>query len=119
MVAWLQRALTPVQNLPPQELEPLHYIVLADYQAVDASELSLHQSDRVEVLRVGSDGWWFVKHTHTGVSGWAPASYMELAKRNSTISSQSTASSTLSTVSTGSTGKVIAPFFFSTHLTMC
>lgn len=34
---------------------------LADYAAMGHSEVSLHEGDTVELLKVGCAGWWFVK----------------------------------------------------------
>ena len=67
---------------------------------MDSGEVSIHEGDILEVLKVGSEGWWYVRVFPTGQEGWTPASYLEHNKRASTYS-------THSTVSSGSTGKVI------------
>lgn len=53
------------------------YQSLADYHAVDVGELSVGEGQVVEVVKVGSEGWWFVRLVSTGDEGWAPASYLE------------------------------------------
>lgn len=37
------------------------FVSLADYNAMGHSEVSLHEGDMVELLKVGCAGWWFVK----------------------------------------------------------
>ena len=37
------------------------YVSLADYDAASETEVSLKGRDRVELLKVGCAGWWFVK----------------------------------------------------------
>ncbi|ELU03898.1 hypothetical protein CAPTEDRAFT_228658 [Capitella teleta] len=81
-----------------QELQCQRYVALADYTSTDSSEISLQEGDVVDVLRVGSEGWWYVRPFPAGQEGWTPASYLEPNKRASTYS-------THSTLSSGSTGK--------------
>jgi hypothetical protein len=78
-----------------QGLEFPGFIALADYPAMDPSELGLNEGDLVTVIKVGSAGWWYVRNLSNGDEGWSPASYLESAKR---LSSQST-------LSMSSTGK--------------
>lgn len=37
------------------------YVSLADYDAASETEVSIKGRDRVELLKVGCAGWWFVK----------------------------------------------------------
>ena len=73
------------------------YIALADYNRVGSGEISMREGDILEVLKIGNEGWWFVRLRATGEEGWAPASYLDSLKRRSTYS----------TNSMSSTGKVI------------
>ncbi|XP_070538296.1 guanine nucleotide exchange factor DBS-like isoform X3 [Ptychodera flava] len=60
------------------------YIVLAEYNKIEDTELSMKEGDIVEVMKVGKDGWWFVRQISNKEQGWVPASYLEsLAKRAS------------------------------------
>nr|XP_006811250.1 PREDICTED: guanine nucleotide exchange factor DBS-like [Saccoglossus kowalevskii] len=60
------------------------YAALSEYNQVEKGELSMKEGDIVEVLKVGNDGWWFVKQVSNKEQGWVPASYLEsLAKRAS------------------------------------
>ncbi|XP_037089598.1 guanine nucleotide exchange factor DBS-like [Pollicipes pollicipes] len=61
------------------------FMVLADYQAVGLSEVSLREGDIVQLLKVGCAGWWYVRTpAEAAAEGWAPATYLErLSKRNS------------------------------------
>jgi hypothetical protein len=34
---------------------------LADYCAMGHSEVSMHEGDAVELLKVGCAGWWFIR----------------------------------------------------------
>ena len=89
-----------------------YFTVLADYNAMSHTEVTMHESDLVEVIQVGHQGWWLVRHLASELEGWVPASYLEPAKRRSTISSNSGHSSQHSSqslnnsLSTGSFGKV-------------
>ena len=76
------------------------YVALATYEASESSEATIQEGDMCEVLQIGSKGWWFIRNLASMEEGWAPASFLDCAKRSSTYSAQSTLSS-------GSTGKVI------------
>ncbi|XP_015181196.1 PREDICTED: guanine nucleotide exchange factor DBS-like isoform X2 [Polistes dominula] len=65
------------------------YVALADYCAVGQSEVTMHEGDNLELLKVGCAGWWFVKLIGTGLEGWAPAAYLEPMNRKTSRSSQS------------------------------
>ena len=83
-----------------QDIEyPQRYMALAAYQAVETGEVSLSEGDMIELIRMGSEGWWLVRNLATGRQGWTPANYLDCLKRSSTYSTQST-------VSSGSSGKV-------------
>uniref|UniRef100_A0A182IWR8 DH domain-containing protein n=1 Tax=Anopheles atroparvus TaxID=41427 RepID=A0A182IWR8_ANOAO len=57
------------------------FVSLADYCAMGNSEVSMKETDMVELLKVGCAGWWFVKVLATGLEGWAPAAYLEPINR--------------------------------------
>ena len=44
--------------------------------------MSFREGDIIEVLRAGSNGWWFARHTASNKEGWAPANYLELVPRS-------------------------------------
>ncbi|XP_058124508.1 guanine nucleotide exchange factor DBS [Anopheles ziemanni] len=60
------------------------FVSLADYCAMGNSEVSMKETDVVELLKVGCAGWWFVKVLATGLEGWAPAAYLEPINRKTT-----------------------------------
>ena len=37
------------------------FTALADYCAMGHSEVSMHEGDAVELLKVGCAGWWFIR----------------------------------------------------------
>lgn len=60
---------------------------LGDFHTSNQSEMSFREGDIIEVLRAGSNGWWFAKHTASNKEGWAPANYLEpLPRSNSQYS---------------------------------
>ncbi|XP_067669146.1 guanine nucleotide exchange factor DBS-like isoform X1 [Haliotis asinina] len=58
-----------------------HFVSLGDYFPVDQNELGLHEGDLVEVLRVGTNGWWYAKHLTSYLEGWVPSTYLESTRR--------------------------------------
>ena len=38
------------------------YTALADYNAVDSNEVTMSEGDTLQLLQVGHQGWWFVRH---------------------------------------------------------
>lgn len=67
------------------------YVALADYCAMGPSEVTMHEGDSLELLKVGCAGWWFVKllNPQNPIEGWAPAAYLEPISRKTSRSSQS------------------------------
>ncbi|KAL9912856.1 guanine nucleotide exchange factor DBS isoform 11-T13 [Glossina fuscipes fuscipes] len=63
------------------------YVALADYVAVGHSEVSMHEGDTVELLKVGCAGWWYVRILEINCEGWTPAAYLESVNRKSSRSS--------------------------------
>jgi len=63
------------------------YQVLADYMALTARELNLHEGEGVELIKIGCAGWWYVRLANYPYSeGWAPSTYLEkLPDRNKTL----------------------------------
>ena len=78
---------------PLQDVELVHYIALADYEALEAGELPMREADTVEVIKMGSEGWWYVRNTASGQAGWVPATFLDSAKRHSTHSNLSSTGS--------------------------
>ncbi|KAE8580628.1 hypothetical protein XENTR_v10024493 [Xenopus tropicalis] len=50
------------------------YVVIRDYMAADATQLSLCFGDKVLLLSAVTQDWWWVKHN--GICGYVPASYL-------------------------------------------
>ncbi|XP_020815342.1 guanine nucleotide exchange factor DBS-like [Drosophila serrata] len=59
------------------------FIALADYTAMGNSEVSLHEGDTIELLKVGCAGWWYVRVLDTCAEGWAPGAYTQSINRKS------------------------------------
>nr|CAD7571556.1 unnamed protein product [Timema californicum] len=55
------------------------YVALADYCAMGQGEVSMKESDVVELFKVGCAGWWYIKVASTQAEGWAPSAYLEPA----------------------------------------
>ena len=56
-----------------------HFVSLGDYVPVDANELGFAEGDVLEILRVGTNGWWYAKHLSNYEEGWVPSTYLEPA----------------------------------------
>uniref|UniRef100_A0A8C1UHF0 SH3 and PX domains 2Ab n=1 Tax=Cyprinus carpio TaxID=7962 RepID=A0A8C1UHF0_CYPCA len=50
------------------------YVVTADYQRQENTEISLKAGERVEVIEKSESGWWFVRTAEE--QGWVPATYL-------------------------------------------
>ncbi|XP_042629794.1 SH3 and PX domain-containing protein 2A-like isoform X1 [Cyprinus carpio] len=50
------------------------YVVTADYQCQENTEISLKAGERVEVIEKSESGWWFVRTAEE--QGWVPATYL-------------------------------------------
>ncbi|RXN38281.1 SH3 and PX domain-containing 2A-like isoform X2 [Labeo rohita] len=50
------------------------YVVTADYQRQENTEISLRAGERVEVIEKSESGWWFVRTAEE--QGWVPATYL-------------------------------------------
>ncbi|XP_045118170.1 guanine nucleotide exchange factor DBS-like isoform X4 [Portunus trituberculatus] len=68
------------------------FLVLADYNAMGSSEVSLREGDYVDLIKVGCAGWWYVRVTGTPYEGWAPAAYLERVLKKGSRSSPSVSS---------------------------
>ena len=62
---------------------------VGDYSVVDPTELNLREGDQVEVMRVGTNGWWYALHLRTNQEGWVPSTYLEPVSRVNSIYSSS------------------------------
>ncbi|XP_070135126.1 guanine nucleotide exchange factor DBS isoform X8 [Drosophila bipectinata] len=58
------------------------FISLADYSAAGHSEVSMHEGDTIELLKIGCAGWWYVR-VLGNAEGWVPAAYLESVNRKS------------------------------------
>ncbi|CAG5133868.1 unnamed protein product [Candidula unifasciata] len=79
-----------VQNIPT--IEPSykeHFVSLGDYFVVDPTELGLSEGDEVEVMRVGTNGWWYARHLRTDQEGWVPSTFLEPVSRAPSLYSSS------------------------------
>lgn len=65
------------------------YVALADYCAMGHSEVSMHEGDTVELLKVGCGGWWYIRVSASQLEGWAPSAYLDPLGRKSSRNSQS------------------------------
>lgn len=72
---WIRGAV--VDFAAPQPSCRQQFVSLGDYVAVDSTELCLREGDLVEVLRVGSHGWWYARLLTTGAEGWVPSTFLE------------------------------------------
>ena len=52
-------------------------MAVADYESVEANELTLCAGDHLELVQTGSDGWWFMRNLSSDKDGWTPSSYVE------------------------------------------
>ncbi|XP_068248694.1 guanine nucleotide exchange factor DBS-like isoform X6 [Palaemon carinicauda] len=68
------------------------FLVLADYNAMGGSEVSLREGDYVDLIKVGCAGWWYVRVSGTPYEGWAPAAYLERVLKKGSRSSPSVSS---------------------------
>ncbi|KAK7142520.1 hypothetical protein R3I94_012009 [Phoxinus phoxinus] len=50
------------------------YVVTADYQRQENTEISLKAEEKVEVIEKSESGWWFVRTAEE--QGWVPATYL-------------------------------------------
>nr|XP_055028837.1 SH3 and PX domain-containing protein 2A isoform X1 [Misgurnus anguillicaudatus] len=50
------------------------YVVTADYQRQEKTEISLRAGEKVEVIEKSESGWWFVRTAEE--QGWVPATYL-------------------------------------------
>uniref|UniRef100_A0A2C9KF52 Guanine nucleotide exchange factor DBS n=1 Tax=Biomphalaria glabrata TaxID=6526 RepID=A0A2C9KF52_BIOGL len=66
-----------------------HFVSLGDYSVIDPTELGLREGDEVEIMRVGTNGWWYAKHLRTNQEGWVPSTYLEPISRSATLYSSS------------------------------
>lgn len=56
---------------------------------VDPTELGLSEGDEVEVMRVGTNGWWYARHMRTDQEGWVPSTFLEPVSRAPSLYSSS------------------------------
>lgn len=73
--------------------EVQYYVAIRNYIAAEVSEITVGCGEAVELILVGSSGWWLVRTVDRRREGWMPARYLEANKRRSTCSLQSANSS--------------------------
>ncbi|KAH9512394.1 guanine nucleotide exchange factor DBS [Bulinus truncatus] len=66
-----------------------HFVSLGDYSVIDQTELGLLEGDEVEIMRVGTNGWWYARHLRNNQEGWVPSTYLEPVSRSNTLYSSS------------------------------
>ena len=81
------QSLDPYQERSSSEAELIErvprYRVLADYMALTARELNLHEGDTVDLVKIGCAGWWYVRlGSYPFSEGWAPSTYLEKMKED-------------------------------------
>ncbi|KAJ8798007.1 hypothetical protein J1605_016890 [Eschrichtius robustus] len=60
-------------SVDPMVLE--QYVVVADYQKQESSEISLSVGQVVDIIEKNESGWWFVSTAEE--QGWVPATCLE------------------------------------------
>lgn len=81
---------SPCFSLQPAYLQ--QFSSLAEYIPMDTGELAMKEGDVLEILRVGTEGWWYAQNPISGMEGWVPASYLEPVPKRSSRSTLSTSS---------------------------
>ncbi|XP_043911494.1 SH3 and PX domain-containing protein 2A [Protopterus annectens] len=75
--SWLTACFFPSSgadgNSDPMILE--QYVVVANYEKQEISEISLKAGEVVDVIEKNESGWWFVSTAEE--QGWVPATYLE------------------------------------------
>lgn len=59
-------------------MQAIKFTAVADYGAMEETELSFSCGEMVSLIKEGDDGWWYCKHLSTHNEGWAPSGYLEL-----------------------------------------
>ncbi|XP_056135955.1 SH3 and PX domain-containing protein 2A [Lampris incognitus] len=62
-----------IDSSEPMVLE--QYVVVANYERQENSEISLKAGETVDVIEKSESGWWFVSTAEE--QGWVPATYLE------------------------------------------
>jgi hypothetical protein len=57
---------------------PFPILAVANYDAVDDSQLSIVKGVRYEVVRIDEGHYWFQSRSSNGKLGWFPASYAKI-----------------------------------------
>ncbi|KAG9345906.1 hypothetical protein JZ751_007720 [Albula glossodonta] len=74
--SWLTACFFPspgIDNSDPMVLE--QYVVVANYEKQENSEISLQAGELVDVIEKSESGWWFVSTAEE--QGWVPATYLD------------------------------------------
>ncbi|MFT7807142.1 SH3 and PX domain-containing protein 2A isoform X1, partial [Arapaima gigas] len=74
--SWLTACFFPspgIDSSDPMVLE--QYLVVANYEKQENSEISLQAGELVDVIEKSESGWWFVSTAEE--QGWVPATYLD------------------------------------------
>ncbi|XP_057302038.1 guanine nucleotide exchange factor DBS-like [Hydractinia symbiolongicarpus] len=63
---------------PEVEIGVNTFVAIADYSAVEESELSFNAGDLLNLIKEGDGGWWYCKDCKSLKEGWAPCGYLEI-----------------------------------------
>ncbi|XP_066915700.1 guanine nucleotide exchange factor DBS-like [Clytia hemisphaerica] len=66
------------EEVSPRTQGEIQFCSVADYEAMEETELSLKYGDKVSLIKEGDDGWWYCKSLETNQEGWAPSGYLEI-----------------------------------------
>jgi len=58
--------------------EAIRFRAVADYTALEETELSLIQNELLTLVKEGDDGWWYCRNLENNLEGWAPSGYLEI-----------------------------------------
>ncbi|KER31927.1 hypothetical protein T265_01864 [Opisthorchis viverrini] len=56
-----------------------YFVVMFDHATQTNGEISARKGDYLHLLDSSDPEWWLVEHTHSGLTGYIPASYVALA----------------------------------------
>ena len=60
-------------------------MALADYHAVDGNEVTMREGDTLELIQVGHQGWWYVRHLVPPVTSSAVAMTQQQAAEGASL----------------------------------
>lgn len=66
------------ETVSPRTQEEIKFCAVANYTAVEETELSFQQNDLIVLIKEGDGGWWYCRHVESGLEGWTPSGYLEI-----------------------------------------